>query len=335
MNYRVIYSDELYHYGVKGMKWGVRKEYVPKGRDKASGSQTTEKKRKRLTDKQKKIIGAVAATAVIAGTGYVLYKTGTFDKIAQAGKDISKVKVSSPPAPTEAPRISRYFENSFAIDQCHTSKIEDLWLINRDLGISQNGLKAIYKGKLNTLSAADQAAMLTHTRLGDLNNCTYCTTAAEMRRRGFDVVAGKSTSNVDVDRMMGWWKNPVVESVSGYKITKAEDFSLLNGDRTLRESLGKSAKSEVKTISKRLSSMGEGARGNFLVSNGRSGHSVEFEVSNGNVKVFDNQIRMSFNTLSDFFKASNYKPSLSAWMRTDNLDPNLAIMVGQGVIKRR
>lgn len=85
MNYRIHYSDELYHYGVKGMKWGVRKEYVPKGRKKASGNQDEEAKRKGLTRNQKIAIGAVTAVAIIGGS-YYLYKTGKFDKLAEIGK---------------------------------------------------------------------------------------------------------------------------------------------------------------------------------------------------------------------------------------------------------
>lgn len=64
----------------------MRKEYAPKGRDKASGSSSAEKKRRKLTNKQKKIIGIAAGTVALAATGYVLYKTGQFDKIAQIGK---------------------------------------------------------------------------------------------------------------------------------------------------------------------------------------------------------------------------------------------------------
>lgn len=118
MNYRIVYSNELYHHGVKGMKWGVRKEYVPKGRKKASGSQDTEKKRKGLSRNQKIALG-IAAVAV---TGVVLYKTGSFDKIAQIGKntvngsDILSAKavgnaVNTAPPMTSKQAISQEFKD--------------------------------------------------------------------------------------------------------------------------------------------------------------------------------------------------------------------------------
>ena len=67
-------SNYLIHYGVKGMKWGVRKE--------RSTSANGDKKKRGLSTGQKIAIG-VAAAAV---TGAVLYKTGSFDKMAAAGR---------------------------------------------------------------------------------------------------------------------------------------------------------------------------------------------------------------------------------------------------------
>lgn len=89
----VVCGGELFHYGVKGMKWGVRHEYIPKGRrhgksingqrSVSSKEQDSAEKRgslkthKGLTDRQKKLIkiGAIAAgTALVAYGGYQIYK---------------------------------------------------------------------------------------------------------------------------------------------------------------------------------------------------------------------------------------------------------------------
>lgn len=63
------------HYGIKGMRWGVRK-------DRQTSDKSTGEKKRGLSRGQKIALG-VAAVAV-AGT--VLYKTGNFDKVAAAGK---------------------------------------------------------------------------------------------------------------------------------------------------------------------------------------------------------------------------------------------------------
>lgn len=68
----------LYHYGVKGMKWGVRKAQP--------SNSTGSKKRKPLSTGQKVAIGA-AVTAGILATAY-----GTYTLSKAYGREISRVK---------------------------------------------------------------------------------------------------------------------------------------------------------------------------------------------------------------------------------------------------
>ena len=82
MSDNIFFIDEdevLAHHGVKGMRWGVRKQ-------RPSGGAGSSKKRKGLSRKQKAAIAGVLGTAAAAGAGYYLHKSGNGKKIAGVAK---------------------------------------------------------------------------------------------------------------------------------------------------------------------------------------------------------------------------------------------------------
>lgn len=106
-------SLELYHYGVKGMKWGVRKEY--QSRPKQHSTDKRSEKKKQIN--KKVVIGSittVSALAVIGGVAIYKYKTKAYkNSIDIASLKIGQYKVSDLVSDdTVIPKGSKLFRTS-------------------------------------------------------------------------------------------------------------------------------------------------------------------------------------------------------------------------------
>lgn len=103
-----ILGDELYHHGVKGMKWGVRHDYEPtgNGRKRTSNDEQNKSKKQKngkgkiLTKRNVAIGAAVVGTALAVMGGVYLYKKNNPPWIGSAkyikyGTEIDVSKLSS------------------------------------------------------------------------------------------------------------------------------------------------------------------------------------------------------------------------------------------------
>lgn len=160
---RHLYRYELYHHGIKGQRWGVRRfqkkdgSLTAKGKeryrqdDSTTSEQSENNRKKGLTDKQKKALkigAAVVGSALVAYGGYKLYQV-----YKGAGAKINP-------------------ETGFR-------------MIDRDMSDADN-LRAINPGRIRFLSKSKNMEIIN----GSSTNCMLCTTAYELRKRGLDVHAG-------------------------------------------------------------------------------------------------------------------------------------------------
>ena len=322
-------KDDLEHYGILGMRWGVRnaetRARYARGRGNSRIATTRDYKRlmktarrqehEGLTDKQKKALKIAAGTAAVAAvaTVSVVALSATLQKSAAARKLVAGGLVTKAKEMTPA---------------------KDLACVNRGYLLSE----------------------------GYRNNCVLCSTAYDLRRRGYDVAAGSSRSGfvqrqffgeyykkldgspVDSGRMMGQkakslWNKYEAEVRSEFAksnvigMDKEAFIAIKTEERVAKAMRQVSLKGDVDTLRpsandviSELAKQGEGARGALSVKwNLFGGHSIAYEVRGGKVHFPDGQINREHD-LEKLLKRASSSNSIE-YFRLDNAEPDLEKLV--------
>lgn len=273
-NHVIYYSRDLYHHGIKGQKWGVRRyqnkdgSLTARGRKRYSeddGNKTepgTETTKKGLTDKQKK---AIIAGAAVVATGLAIY----------GGYKVSQIyKGSNSPIDPET---------GFRLLKDNADKAD---------------LHKINPGRIRFMRPTTKNVEIIE---GSSTNCMLCTTAYELRQRGFDVHAGLEKT--------------------GRGFMPQDLFPKLFSD--FKETTKLSPGDSMSKIENFIKNEGNGSRGNVVVwwKHG-GGHSMIWENVDGNVVFKDGQTGQVYKNFAKTIlkHASDSQPI--EMLRTDNLKLN-------------
>lgn len=150
-------------------------------------------------------------------------------------------------------------------------------------------------------------------------NCALCTTAYDLRRRGYDVEAMEQVSDLDILGINDLYEGDKV----GRLHSLGDIVENATGDPQSRKG-SITIDTAVQYLDKELSDYGEGARGNliFYWTQG-SAHSVVWEVENGEVMIRDCQLNKKWK-ISEYNHWGYVKNMY--YIRTDNLTPSEKVL---------
>lgn len=300
-----MYNDELKHFGVKGMKWGVRHYQDKKGRLTSAGKKRysdnskrkkndtidSNKKKFQLTDKQKKYIkigAAAATTALVAYGAYKLYKNK--DVIAMKAnigkKNVNFIKDNLDYNDLDSTLGFKFKKQKISIQ-------EDVKNINPKY--------SIFNSKYNM-------------------NCGNCSIAFEMRRRGYDVEANPNSLGMKISNLG--------EFFSGLKSESFIQMDIPNLIQNAKPTTQR-GKDIEKLISSNIAKAYEGdASGSLFFPHTYGSHWINWVKEGDKVSFYDGQ-NPKIDLVNDLFAHYKYNPNTFeanlTSVRLDNLQINPSI----------
>lgn len=321
----LISEPHLYHHGILGMRWGVRRfqkkdgsltsagktRYGVKGSKKSKTEPET--KRKGLSKGQKAAI-ALVASGLAAYGGYKLAQSGKLDGFINRGS------------------------KALSTDEL------------KALGISEvKGIKSLSHSETSKESESKVNPFFSPVDPDFYTNCGNCAIALEARQRGLDAMALGNSKGMTISQMGSFFKNLKSENVSDLRVntpnvTDDEYLSAYKkGGRAAIESYYRDRGQKIKDeITNQITSAHPpGSRGCLFVPMETSSHWVSWEVDKKGSVNFYNSQEPDRNLVTTCFGHYTYhkndsKVALTA-IRYDNLDfaDNVNEVIGQSSKKPR
>lgn len=270
------YQPELYHHGIKGQKWGVRR-FQNKDGTRTEAGKKRELNKWNHADNLGANLAVSAATAVGGTAAYVLTGNPYAGLLgAKALQQVPGLAIAYGKGKKEDIRTRK-----LQVDEKTGLKIKDpskKWTVEEDL-------KAVNP----------EYTKLTQFNTGATHNCMLCSMTYDLRRRGYDVRANRAVT--------GWQTEDVAHWYPGFKTKNTNLYSkspqTLEEYRALKKSEPKTKADIDEYVNKAMTSFSKekvGSRGLVLVtwSGGMGGHAMSYEIHKDGPHLYDPQCNKEY-----------------------------------------